>query len=151
MYKYGSPFSAGQNSGWNAMPKPTQTPFQKSTQNEGLNKGQNSNRNLNQNVDQNTKRDSNVNAKQGITTDTSPKMNNNHSSNSNRNLYTNPNSNLTSGSEVIIDVTVNRSQWNNDDAFDFEVTQKKLQDAILWSEILGKPLSRRRKRRYPCQ
>lgn len=29
-----------------------------------------------------------------------------------------------------------------------EITQRKLQEAIIWSEILGKPVSKRRKRSF---
>ncbi|MGB4657579.1 MAG: hypothetical protein WBI07_00180 [Mobilitalea sp.] len=31
--------------------------------------------------------------------------------------------------------------------FDFNISQKKLQEAVIWSEILGKPMCKREKRR----
>jgi hypothetical protein len=39
----------------------------------------------------------------------------------------------------------------SNDTFDVGFSQKKLQEAIIWSEILGKPVCKRRKRREPWQ
>jgi len=41
----------------------------------------------------------------------------------------------------------NFSQIKNVGSIGFGVSQKKLQEAIIWSEILGKPMCKRRKRR----
>jgi len=38
-----------------------------------------------------------------------------------------------------------REDVNN---FEFDISQKKLQEAVVWAEILGKPMCKREKRRY---
>jgi hypothetical protein len=48
--------------------------------------------------------------------------------------------------ELKIDFKTERKADKADDS-DSSISQEKLQEAIIWSEILGKPLSRRRKRR----
>jgi hypothetical protein len=37
---------------------------------------------------------------------------------------------------------------NNNRRLEPELSSKRLQEAIIWSEILGNPVSKRRKRRY---
>ncbi|MBH1939639.1 hypothetical protein I5677_01875 [Mobilitalea sibirica] len=49
-------------------------------------------------------------------------------------------------SEVTVDIDINLTRKKSDEFWDFE--PKKLQEAIVWSEILEKPVCRRRKRRY---
>ncbi len=47
--------------------------------------------------------------------------------------------------EIIINMD-NRIPSKKDNSFNFDLSQKRLQEAFIWSEILGKPLSKRRKR-----
>ncbi|MDF2540517.1 MAG: hypothetical protein K0S47_235 [Herbinix sp.] len=51
---------------------------------------------------------------------------------------------------IIFDVraNANRNMQNDQELFQPQFSQRRLQEAVIWSEILGKPVSKRKKR-YP--
>lgn len=50
--------------------------------------------------------------------------------------------------QIRIDTVINKTFQNSDTKpLKLEMSQRKLQEAIIWTEILGEPLCKRRKRR----
>lgn len=64
----------------------------------------------------------------------------------NNNTDRNYNSEKTSVTVILPDIT-NTDKSQNIHVSNLEFTKDKLQEAIIWSEIVGKPLCKRRKRR----
>lgn len=55
---------------------------------------------------------------------------------------------ITGRADAQVSIVNQNVKSGNQPYFNIEAGGKKLQEAVIWSEILGKPLSKRRKRRY---
>ncbi len=91
--------------------------------------------NMNTDENQYTEPDTNSNKKQNSTSDQNRKPNAGYNEGINE--------------EEMIEVTISKKQKNYRDekTLGIPITQSRLQEAVVWSEILGKPLCKRGKRR----
>ncbi len=49
--------------------------------------------------------------------------------------------------DITVDIDISLTRKVSNDYLDLQISHKKLQEAIIWSELLGKPICKRRKRR----
>ena len=49
--------------------------------------------------------------------------------------------------DIKVDIDINLARNVSSDFLDLQISHRKLQEAIIWSELLGKPVCKRRKRR----
>lgn len=49
--------------------------------------------------------------------------------------------------DITVDIDISLTRKVSNDDLDLQISHKKLQEAIIWSELLGKPVCKRRKKK----